>query len=896
MARKRARKLRWMMLMPSQLYPRSAEERYLLCARSHKLGSGWMLRTRMTSGGTKLLWSKWKIERTELRYWSIFLSFGKDDDAWFFVDDDENISGPYTRVADWRSQLRKDEEVEVNRSTVKSTDLKLKGRWLVGKVKRFDRTRTVNGETQAKRKRIENEGGDQMNIYDEGMGPESTTPPTPPPNSTLGTHLHPGMVLLEIRTGTFLSQRKEVWVDLDSEELAQRYTHTVKPKPSYGPQGVQEPPIHSGVVGLRNLGNTCFMNSMLQCLSHTIPLTDYFIRGDYEADLNRKNPLGTGGKLAESFAVLISEIWSDKYSVFAPTDFKQQLGRAFTQFQGYQQQDSHEMFSLLVDGLHEDLNRVRKKPYTEAVEGKGRPDKVVADESWDVFKLRNDSIIVDEMMGLLRSHLTCPVCKEETVKYDAYSNWSIPVPKNKKRPLNLVLYRAVESGDSSGSLPRLERFVGDFSEDSDGGEVVEWLSGKTGLPKSELLLVDMHGNKKATHDFFYDPSQAMDYKGYFDGLKRWDEDKDMFAYHVPKIKLGGGVVPVAQDAMTDDLTPVESEDVIVEIRFVPAETTYKYLRLSDFIRLEGPVTTKQLHRLIWDRVRFMFKDDYSVPQGFLEQFGGHKHDGDTDVMDHHPRDTPSPREDDESCPYRIVDGGHVSGLVDCSDSETWEPKDAIQLEFSATGIQGLRMDTPVQLCSSRATIEEKDEAFALGEVSVHESFGVGRTRQGKRNGIDIYECFDRFREREQLGENDEWFCPKCKELVRAFKRMDLWSTPDTLVIHLKRFYYERSRFMRSWVDREKIKDLVTFPIDGLDLSTYILGDSKEDAIYDCYGVSNHIGGLGGGHYTAYIKSTDNNRWYCMDDSHTSEVDVAEVISPKAYVLFYKRRQSGQPQE
>ena len=65
-----------------------------------------------------------------------------------------------------------------------------------------------------------------------------------------------------------------------------------------------------------------------------------------------------------------------------------------------------------------------------------------------------------------------------------------------------------------------------------------------------------------------------------------------------------------------------------------------------------------------------------------------------------------------------------------------------------------------------------------------------RSYKGKKE-ITIYNCLDLFVQKEELGEEDAWFCPSCKDLVQAFKKFDLWKLPEVLVIHLKQFFYSR---------------------------------------------------------------------------------------------------------
>lgn len=119
------------------------------------------------------------------------------------------------------------------------------------------------------------------------------------------------------------------------------------------------------------------------------------------------------GQVAEAFGQLIERIWGSSGGSVAPREFKQALSRFAPQFSGYGQQDTQELLAFLLDGVHEDLNRIKKKPATSAPDWEGGGDKELvelANTCWEQYRSRNDSVIVDLFQGQYRSTVVCPDC------------------------------------------------------------------------------------------------------------------------------------------------------------------------------------------------------------------------------------------------------------------------------------------------------------------------------------------------------------------------------------------------------------------------------------------------------------------------------------------------------
>ncbi|OSD02956.1 cysteine proteinase [Trametes coccinea BRFM310] len=770
-------------------------------------------------------------------------------------------------------------------------------------------------------------------------GTASSSQPPPPPPTQPGPIFNSGP--------DFFSQLQQKTPAAVSTTSATMFTpgtvSTSKVGPSSSKPKIQREP---GTLGLGNMGNTCFMNSAIQCLAHTKELMDYFLSGVYQEELNPDNPLGMHGQVALAFGALVSRIWDadSPMSSYTPREFKQTLQRFAPQFSGYQQHDSQELVAFLLDGLHEDLNRVLKKPYVEKPDWEGGGDKELVElarKSWEGYMMRNDSVVVDLFQGQYQSTLVCPECEKVSITFDPFMYLTLPLPVQKKWQHH-VLYvpwdlekphvRVPVELDRHSTFKDLRQLMG------------RWM----GANPDNLLTLEVF-----SHQF---------YKNLDDTVMCEDmSDSDVIVcFELPcNSQQSRTYKPQPDDPFVVAVFPCETTPSRMSYRAGPTLFGYPFITVIDQEQAKDP---QAIYDAIVDRLQrwtVHARDLFSWEAG----------SGSTDEMEpvHIPITGPTvvdavteikengevvtveqeiPEEgdivDEKATVVRETDEDDDMGLNSAAPRKIGFKRDIFTLKVQrGTAPYGVGYNTFSGNLSRQETLEQRADASKDGTLlhandaffiefddgvksyffgdernnweyalwnrwdeHVHPELAASRKAASskKQKGITLQDCLDEFTKEEQLGEDDLWYCPRCKKHQQATKRFDLWKVPDVLVVHLKRF--SNSRMLR-----DKIDTFVDFPIEGLDLTDMVgerlvgkrlaeqgvdvqslgIGDLDEPLVYDLFAVDEHLGGLGGGHYRAYAQNHVTGKWYHFDDSYVTPSRPEAAVNANAYLLFYRRR-------
>uniref|UniRef100_A0A8C1KFG6 ubiquitinyl hydrolase 1 n=1 Tax=Cyprinus carpio TaxID=7962 RepID=A0A8C1KFG6_CYPCA len=756
--------------------------------------------------------------------------------------------------------------------------------------------------------------------------------------------------------------------------MVQPMTHT-PPAGSERAEEVEEKKVClPGFTGLVNLGNTCFMNSVIQSLSNTRELRDYFHDRGFESEINCNNPLGTGGRLAISFAVLLRALWKGTHHAFQPSKLKAIVASKASQFTGYAQHDAQEFMAFLLDGLHEDLNRIQNKPYTETVDSDGRQDEFVAEEAWQRHKMRNDSFIVDLFQGQYKSKLVCPVCSKVSITFDPFLYLPVPLPQKQK--VLTVFYFAKDPHKKP-----VKFLVSVSKVNSSTTEVLESISRSVRNKPENLRLAEVVKNR--FHRIF-SPSQSLDMVTSSELLFCFEVlSKDLAKERVvllkvqqrpqvpsiPITKCAGCMKPPASDdeklkrctrcyrvgycnqACQKNHWPNHKtmcrpsvENIGLPFLISVPESRLTYTRLTQLLEaysrysvnvFQPPFQSGRMSpEASLSRVDLSVSecqeqeeepssagevesqaeqgDCGTTPQketvSVISAAGGDTLSSDSGCCELATSSQDSLVEKETSCEKAIKPEvvAVVTGYQQPSESATGSTsqfyitlldssqKEDRKLEDKGDAVLELPDDCTLELVWKN---NEKQKEYVLvrsKELEFDEDPGSA-TETSRAGHFTLEQCLNLFTKPEVLAPEEAWYCPKCQQHREASKQLLLWRLPNVLIIQLKRFSF------RSFIWRDKINDMVDFPVRNLDLSKFCIGhkgDIQQPPIYDLYAVINHYGGMIGGHYTAYARlPSDKNSqrsdvgWRLFDDSTVTTVEESQVVTRYAYVLFYRRRNS-----
>ncbi|XP_041733827.2 ubiquitin carboxyl-terminal hydrolase 32 isoform X2 [Coregonus clupeaformis] len=590
-------------------------------------------------------------------------------------------------------------------------------------------------------------------------------------------------------------------------------------------------PTEKGATGLSNLGNTCFMNSSIQCVSNTTPLTDYFISGRHLYELNRTNPIGMRGHMAKCYGDLLMELWSGTQKNVAPLKLRWTIAKYAPRFNGFQQQDSQELLAFLLDGLHEDLNRVHEKPYVELKDSNGRPDWEVASEAWENHLRRNRSIVVDLFHGQLKSQVKCKTCGHISARFDPFNFLSLPLPMDSSMHLEITVIML------DGSTP--VRFGLRLNMDDKYTGLKKQLGELCRLKPDQILLAEVHtsniknfpqDNQKvrlSVNGFLCafeipvpgsptslsSPTQtditpvpmangvAVAAKGHPAG-KPGLIPNGMPSAVVPcgqtterglvNGRVGvpnGHVSPVQDSPFIGYIIAMHRKMMRTELYFLSSQKNRASLfGMPLIVPCTVHTSNKDLYDAVWIQVARLASP---LPP---QEASNHAQDCDDSMGYQYPFTLRVVGKDGNSCAwcpwYRFCRGC----AVDCTEDRASVENAYIAVDWDPTALH-LRYQTSQ-------------------ERIVEEHCSVQQSRRAQAEPISLDSCLKAFTSEEELGEDELYYCSKCKTHRLATKKLDLWRLPPILIVHLKRFQFVNGR----WIKSQKI---VKFPRESFDPSVYL---------------------------------------------------------------------------
>ena len=656
-----------------------------------------------------------------------------------------------------------------------------------------------------------------------------------------------------------------------------------------------------GITGLVNIGNTCFMNSAIQCLSNCFQLTKYFLTNIYLNEINTENKLGSKGKIAHSYKKLLKQIWKGEEEYIYPNKFHDVFIQYERQFSGFGQHDSNEFLIFLLDKLHEDLNRISKKEYIEIIPQKDNEDDAQsALRYWKSHLKREDSIIVKLFHGQFKNRVICNECGNVSITYDPFMILSLPIPSGK---CNLMIkYFGYNPGDFHEFNVHINEKSIAFDIEKTIIEGLNKILEDKQLEKRKLnknISKKRKINKKRVKgENIIDNNIGNNNEEIMNGVELVLLTKDKKIYKVLNqtdnifeyINKGYEIVSYEKEINKDNENP--NEIFIDNIYFYLIRYTsehllwiYPYIYENNIFKYPLPISIKSDNTIynIYEKI-YIYLRELKLFHYFQKEELLNINDSFNNIS----------YRNEKSAGFLIyVDNNKIKkfNMSICTKILNYfqkKPQKFRILEKFSPHTKYSGIKEKLKLFKNKRLILNIDLKY---NIDINKLPKINKTNKNKMKystDIDIYDCLNLFNNEEKI-EDNIYYCTKCKKHVIINKKMDIYKEPYYLIIHLKRFKNGdemNNNYIFNFFNNIKNNTFIDFPIQDLDLTKYILRNNNKKIQYNLIGIINHQGGPYYGHYTA--SCLNRNKWYKFNDEIVSYLKENKIVTDSAYVLFYQR--------